>query len=957
MNKKMKHMKTNTLPSNNLNKYTNQPTIKMVMKNLFANWTKFQSETLPAVRMLMITMLFFLFSLLSISQRTFKPAGADIVYAVPASVSPVFTNAWRTQIISLGKGANSVAKWVDTLCPVPDLTNLPDFTGECSVTISVFPTATIHGGEIVIGVTSDPLNYSAQGSYIIHWKYDNGNGHLSLQNQYVIVQDTSAPVPDVVNLPDVIGECSASVTAPTATDNCSGVITATTSDPLTYTEQEAYIIHWIYNDGNGNTSSQDQNVIVKDVSAPVPDMANLPDVTGECSASVLEPTATDNCSGVITATTSDLLTYTTQGAYIIHWIYNDGNGNTSSQDQNVIVKDVSVPVPDMANLPDVTSECSATVTAPTATDNCSGVITATTSDPLTYTAQEAYVIHWVYNDGNGNTSSQDQNVIVKDVTAPVPDIANLPDVNSDTIVTVAAPTATDNCSGVVTASTSNPVTFTAPGTYIIHWTYDDGNGNRSSQNQNVIVQDVTPPAAHYPSLPDVTSECSVSVIPPTAFDNLAGVITASTSDPQTYSAQGTYIIHWIYDDGNGNISSQNQNVIVKDVTAPVPNVANLPNVNSEYSVTVTAPTATDNCAGLVTATTSDPLSASVQGSYIIHWTYDDSNGNIFVQNQNVVVKDLSAPVPAVANLPTITGECSATAIPPIANDNVEGIITGITSDPMTYSAQGTYTIHWIYDDGNGNTASQDQNVIVQDVSAPTFTPLSNVVSCNGSVSSIAPQNVSDNCSSNVTITYGLSGATTATGVNDASHELFNPGTTTVKYTLTDGNGNSSQFSFDVNYSVIDVSVSVNQNILSANGTGTYQWVDCSNQMQIANATSQSFTASNIGAYSVLVSNNGCSASSQCIEISLTGTQEYLNANLTSIAVYPNPTNGIINITSNVENAGMYFSLLDVSGKEVYAHSDLNNKSNQIDMEKLSQGLYFMKIFNGGEERVIKVIKQ
>src|SRR2546427_5111231 len=84
-------------------------------------------------------------------------------------------------------------------------------------------------------------------------------------------------------------------------------VTGTTSDPLTYNTQGTHVIHWSYNDGHGNISTQNQNVIITDVTAPVPDVANLPDVTGECSATATVPTAMDNCIGPVTGTTSDAL--------------------------------------------------------------------------------------------------------------------------------------------------------------------------------------------------------------------------------------------------------------------------------------------------------------------------------------------------------------------------------------------------------------------------------------------------------------------------------------------------------------------------------------------------------------------------------------------------------------------------------------------------------------------------
>ena len=68
---------------------------------------------------------------------------------------------------------------------------------------------------------------------------------------------------------------------------------------------------------------------------------------------------------------------------------------------------------------DVTAECEvASITAPTATDNCGATITATTDATFPITAQGTTVVTWTYDDGNGNTSTQTQNVIIDDVTAP-----------------------------------------------------------------------------------------------------------------------------------------------------------------------------------------------------------------------------------------------------------------------------------------------------------------------------------------------------------------------------------------------------------------------------------------------------------------------------------------------------------------------------------------------------------
>ncbi|MBC7525691.1 MAG: T9SS type A sorting domain-containing protein, partial [Flavobacterium sp.] len=140
-------------------------------------------------------------------------------------------------------------------------------------------------------------------------------------------------------------------------------------------------------------------------------------------------------------------------------------------------------------LPTITGQCSATVTAPTATDNCSGTITGTTTSPLTYNTQGTYSITWTYTDAKGNTSTQTQSVVINDTTAPVANVASLPTLNGQCSVVLSAPTATDNCSGTITGTTTTVSPVTASTT--VTWTYTDAKGNTSTQTQSVVIQGST----------------------------------------------------------------------------------------------------------------------------------------------------------------------------------------------------------------------------------------------------------------------------------------------------------------------------------------------------------------------------------------------------------------------------------------------------------------------------------
>jgi hypothetical protein len=93
-------------------------------------------------------------------------------------------------------------------------------------------------------------------------------------------------------------------------------------------------------DGTPTNSRNTSVTVDADTTAPIPDLATLPNITGQCSASVsIVPTATDACAGKIKGTTTDPLSYNTQGTFTIHWTYDDGHGNTTLQNQTVIVQD------------------------------------------------------------------------------------------------------------------------------------------------------------------------------------------------------------------------------------------------------------------------------------------------------------------------------------------------------------------------------------------------------------------------------------------------------------------------------------------------------------------------------------------------------------------------------------------------------------------------------------------
>ena len=144
-----------------------------------------------------------------------------------------------------------------------------------------------------------------------------------------------------------------------------------------------------------------------------PDLATLPSISDECSvAAPTAPTATNSCGTVVIGVPDVTFPITTQGTTQVTWTYDDGEGNTTTQMQDVVVEDVSAPVPNLAVLPDLTNQCEATmILPPSATDNCTGTITGTTTTTFPITTPGNSTITWTFDDGNGNVSTQTQNVV------------------------------------------------------------------------------------------------------------------------------------------------------------------------------------------------------------------------------------------------------------------------------------------------------------------------------------------------------------------------------------------------------------------------------------------------------------------------------------------------------------------------------------------------------------------
>jgi hypothetical protein len=250
-----------------------------------------------------------------------------------------------------------------------------------------------------------------------------------------------------------------------------------------------------------------------------------------------------------------------------------------------------------------------------------------------------------------------------------------------------------------------------------------------------------------------------------------------------------------------------------------------------------------------------------------------------------------------------------------------GSSTSDTIQVLAGSNGGAITV--IANNGCGSSPAQSINITVN--ALPT-------VSANASATSICQ-------GSQVTLTG--SGAASYTWDNGVTNGVaFTPAsTTTYTVTGTNANGcsNTAQITITVN-PVPDVTVNNNANTLTANqADATYQWIDCNNNnAPISGATGQSFTPETSGTYAVIVTLNGCSDTSACQTVIITGVDTPALSKQ-PFSIYPNPNRGNFTIQSPI---GGIFELMDVTGKILKTYT-ITNRQESIH-EKLPSGVYLVK---------------
>jgi hypothetical protein len=771
-----------------------------------------------------------------------------------------------------------------------------------------------------------------------------GNGNSSTCTFNVILNDATAPTAVCQNINVYLdGAGNATIVAADldggSTDNCSGLTLSASMIAFTCANIGANPVILTVTDGNGNSANCISTVTVLDTISPVVTCPGNQNETASLNCDFILPnyttmaSATDNCTATPSLSQSPIAGTVITANTTITMTSSDANGNTSVCAFDVIL-DFSACVG---------AECSnAEVLA--AMDPCGDTQTVSGSTVGGTTSTETSFCGTSAGSGGANwyTFTGDGG----DWTASSVNAGT----NYDTKIWVY-----DGVCGALNCVTGNDdfgsaqsqVTFpTVAGTdyYVVVGGWSASEGNYELTFSNVEIE---APVADAMSLSDITGVCEITTLTdPTATDNCSAV---TVSNDVTLPISTNTTIIWTYTDASGNFSTQTQNVVLTDPIAPT---ASNP-ADSSYEcigdaiidVAVVTDEA-DNCSGSITVThVSDVVTGNgCQDTITRTYNVADESGNNIDVVQMIFIEDVTAPT--ASNPLDLTVQCIGEVPAPATGwvsdeaDNCATPTVAFVSDVSDgLSCPETITRTFSVTDDCGNSIDVIQLVIVMDVDAPVsdIAALPELTSLCGVTPVTAT--ATDNCDG------------TVDAVSDVTFPITALGTTTITWTYTDACGNASTQTQDVTISAIDVSVvmaSDNITFVANNNPGsgvTYQWIDCDLDQPIAGQTNHNYTPTYGSNFAVIITEAGCSDTSACMP----STVGIDGLDIKTLVLYPNPTNGVLNI--NYEGEIKSIQVVDLLGRVISVPSSVNEK--MVDGSNLSTGKYMIRITTENDQVLIE----
>ncbi len=837
-------------------------------------------------------------------------------------------------------------------------------------------------------MNDDQGSYSV-GTHYITWTVYDQKGNYSTATQAITVLDHQNPeiiAPESITVNTDEGLCSASgylLGTPQTSDNC-GIALISNDDQGTYTTGTHNII-WTVTDINNNQSTATQTITVIDNQPPFitpPSDLEVNADEGSCYATGYDlglPETSDNCA--VQSVTNDDAGLNSVGIHTIIWTVTDVNGNTSTAEQKLNVLDNQLPViiaPNQIVVNANEGSCFASeyiLGSPQTSDNC-GVAFVSNDDKGLYSVG-SHTIVWQVTDGNGNTSTAEQTITVIDnqnpFLNPPPDVT----VNSDEGTCIAtnyqlgSPVTADNCE-VSTIGNDDQGSYEV-GAHTITWSVYDINGNSTTATQTLIVIDREIPVIFAPASISIAADqhyCETrnyDLGTPVTSDN-CGVYSITNDDAGSYTV-GSHQIHWFVTDIHGNSASASQTITVFDNQKPILSVPADITVNTNPGLCEASnyllgtPTCTDNCA--VGTISNNDNGNHTPGTYQINWTVYDVNGNSNTAAQSLTVKDAEPPVARCKDITLSLNNSGEASLDPQLLDNGSSDNCGINnlnaSKTIFHSNDiGNNTVLLIATDVDGNSSSCNSNVFIHGGS--TITCSITVIPSNKTYTGGIPNNIylgygpqTDTLNCFAVGGNGFSfnwSPATFLSCSNCRNPVFSPTSPGIyNYTVIVQNNKGGTSSCNVSLCVRDIkdkqypgkylvchnghTISIDNSAIPAHipGHPGDKLGDCSDVCQATNSNS-------------LIS----------IKDEPLNHEDWSQAYSPGVIIYPNPSFNEFIIEWAAPYTMTQIEVFDIFGRLLESKEWKETLKHGYFGEELFPGTYFVKIRQGQESQMIKIVK-
>lgn len=190
-----------------------------------------------------------------------------------------------------------------------------------------------------------------------------------------------------------------------------------------------------------------------------------------------------------------------------------------------------------------------------------------------------------------------------------------------------------------------------------------------------------------------------------------------------------------------------------------------------------------------------------------------------------------------------------------------------------------------------------------------------------------------------------------TWINGVTYYSSNAAAT---YTYSNSGACDSTVILNLTINKPNTTVTQSGTMLTANMQGAnYQWLDCSTGTPINGAVNQSFVPSVNGNYSVIITYNGCSETSDCYSVN--SLNNYQNELENKLSIYPNPTDHDITIDLGNHYENINVVLTNILGQEIMNKNYISTQRIYLQIDG-TPDIYFLTINSEGKKATFKVIK-